>query len=43
MTEPCPLSVFVITLNEADRLGATLQAARKLSDDLVVVDSASTD
>ncbi len=43
MTDPCPLSVFVITLNEADRLGATLEAARKLSDDLVVVDSGSND
>jgi glycosyltransferase involved in cell wall biosynthesis len=43
MTEACPLSVFIITLNEADRLGATLEAARNLSDDLVVVDSGSTD
>lgn len=43
MSGALPLSVFVITLNEADRLGATLQAARHLSDDLVVVDSGSSD
>jgi glycosyltransferase involved in cell wall biosynthesis len=38
-----PLSVFVIALNEADRLGSTLAAVRGLTDDLVVVDSGSTD
>lgn len=38
-----PLSVFIITLNEADRIGATLAAVRDLSDDIVVVDSGSTD
>lgn len=38
-----PLSVFVIARNEADRIGATLAAVRELSDDLVVVDSGSTD
>lgn len=43
MTDACPLSIFVITLNEADRLGATLEAARQVSDDIVVVDSGSTD
>jgi len=43
MTDTCPLSIFVITLNEADRLAATLEAARQLSDDIVVVDSGSTD
>lgn len=43
MTDACALSVFIITLNEADRLGPTLEAARQLSDDLVVVDSGSTD
>lgn len=43
MTDTCLLSIFVITLNEADRLAATLEAARQLSDDIVVVDSGSTD
>ncbi|MGQ7792688.1 glycosyltransferase family 2 protein [Faunimonas sp. B44] len=40
---PLRLSIFLITRNEADRLGATLAAVRGLSDDLVVVDSGSTD
>nr|WP_246736155.1 glycosyltransferase family 2 protein [Enterovirga sp. DB1703] len=38
-----PLSVFVIARNEADRIGDTLRAVRDLTDDLVVVDSGSTD
>ncbi|MCA0422587.1 MAG: glycosyltransferase family 2 protein [Proteobacteria bacterium] len=37
------LSVFVITRNEADRLPRTLAAVVGLSDDIVVVDSGSTD
>jgi glycosyltransferase involved in cell wall biosynthesis len=40
---PLPLSVFIIALNEADRLPATLRAARELSNDLIVVDSGSAD
>jgi len=38
-----PLSVFIIAKNEADRIGATLRAVRDLTDDLVVIDSGSTD
>ncbi|HEX8417400.1 MAG TPA: glycosyltransferase family 2 protein [Methylobacterium sp.] len=38
-----PLSVFIIARNEADRIGATIRAVRALTDDLVVVDSGSTD
>lgn len=38
-----PLSVFIIAHNEVDRIGATLRAVRGLTDDLVVVDSGSTD
>lgn len=38
-----PLSVFIIAQNEADRIGLTIAAARPLSDDIVVVDSGSTD
>ena len=38
-----PLSVFIIARNEADRLGATIRAVRDLADDIVVVDSGSTD
>jgi glycosyltransferase involved in cell wall biosynthesis len=40
---PHALSIFMITLNEADRLGAALEAVRDLSDDIVVIDSGSTD
>ena len=38
-----PLSIFIITRNEADRLPRTLEAAKALSEDIVVVDSGSTD
>lgn len=38
-----PLSVFIIAMNEADRIGDTIRAVRDLTDDLVVVDSGSTD
>lgn len=39
----CPLSVFIIARNEADRIGATIAAVRDLTDDLIVVDSDSDD
>lgn len=38
-----PLSIFIIALNEADRIGDTIAAVRLLSDDIVLVDSGSTD
>lgn len=38
-----PLSIFIIALNEADRIGNTITAVRELSDDIVLVDSGSTD
>lgn len=38
-----PLSIFIIARNEADRIGRTIQAVSGLSDDIVVVDSGSTD
>jgi glycosyltransferase involved in cell wall biosynthesis len=38
-----PLSIFIIARNEADRIGETVRAVRHLTDDLVVVDSGSTD
>lgn len=37
------LSVFIIAHNEADRIARTLKAVAGLSDDVVVVDSGSTD
>ena len=38
-----PLSIFIIARNEADRIGAVIRAVRHLSDDIIVVDSGSTD
>ncbi|GJD34472.1 glycosyltransferase family 2 protein [Methylobacterium aerolatum] len=38
-----PLSIFIIARNEADRIAATIRAVRDLTDDLIVVDSGSTD
>jgi glycosyltransferase involved in cell wall biosynthesis len=40
---PLPLSIFIIAQDEADRIGDTIRAVRDLTDDLVVVDSGSTD
>lgn len=37
------LSVYIITLNEEQRLTQTLKAAAKVADEIVVVDSGSTD
>lgn len=37
------LSVIVIALNEADRIGRMLEAVRDVADEIVVVDSGSTD
>ena len=36
-------SVTVITKNEADRLDACLDSVRELADEIVVLDSGSTD
>ncbi|CAN1540029.1 Beta4Glucosyltransferase domain containing protein [Rhabdaerophilaceae bacterium] len=38
-----PLSIFIIAKNEADRLPRVIDAVRTLSDDIIVVDSGSTD
>ena len=37
------LSVYIVTLNEEERLPRTLEAAQKVADELIVVDSGSTD
>ncbi|PZN97439.1 MAG: glycosyltransferase family 2 protein [Hyphomicrobiales bacterium] len=37
------LSIFIIARDEADRIARTIQAVRELSDDIVVIDSGSTD
>lgn len=38
-----PLSAFIITFNEVDRLGPAIESLKSLTDDIVVVDSGSTD
>ncbi|RJF89008.1 glycosyltransferase family 2 protein [Oleomonas cavernae] len=43
MTDKLPLSAFIITLNEEDRLGPAIESLLPLVDDIVVVDSGSTD
>ena len=40
---PLPLSIFLIVKDEADRIGATLDAVAGLAAEVVVVDSGSTD
>lgn len=40
---PLPLSIFIIAKNEVDRIGPTLESVAGLSDDIVVIDSGSTD
>lgn len=40
---PLPLSVFIITKNEADRLPTALSAVKGWADEIIVVDSGSTD
>ena len=37
------LSVYIITLNEEKRLAKTLKQAQKVADEIIVVDSGSTD
>ena len=43
MTEKIPLSVFIITLNEADRVPVAIGSVRDWVDEVVVVDSGSAD
>jgi glycosyltransferase involved in cell wall biosynthesis len=38
-----PISVFVIAKNEADRIGRTILSVRDFADEIIVVDSGSTD
>ncbi len=43
MTEPLPISCFIIAKNEADRIGATIDSVRGVVSEIIVVDSGSTD
>lgn len=38
-----PVSCFIIALNEADRIGATIASVRDWLDEIIVIDSGSTD
>lgn len=38
-----PLSVFIITKNEADRIPDVINAVKKIADEILVIDSGSTD
>ena len=38
-----PISCFIIALNEADRIGATIGSVRDWVDEVIVIDSGSTD
>ena len=37
------LSAYIVTLNEQERLGRTLEALQQVADEIVIVDSGSTD
>jgi len=43
VTDALPLSIFLIARNEADRIGRTLDAVKGLAQDVLVLDSGSTD
>lgn len=43
MNQRLPISAFVIAVNEANRIGAVLERLKPLVDEIVVVDSGSTD
>lgn len=41
--KPLPLSVFIIAQNEADRIAGTIRSIKAIADEVIVVDSGSTD
>lgn len=43
MEEKLPVSAFIIALNEADRIGPVIRAVRDWVDEVVVIDSGSSD
>ena len=43
MTDKLPLSVFIIAVNEADRIALTINSVRDWADEVIVIDSGSTD
>ncbi len=43
MTKKIPLSVFIITKNEADRILPVINAVKEIADEILVIDSGSND
>lgn len=43
MLKKLPLSVFIITKNEADRIGEVILAVKEIADEVLVIDSGSED
>ena len=43
MIEKLPISCFIIALNEADRIEKTIKSVKDLVDEIIVIDSGSTD
>lgn len=43
MTQRVPISVFIIALDEADRIDRTIASVRDWADEIIVIDSGSTD
>jgi glycosyltransferase involved in cell wall biosynthesis len=41
--QPAALSVFIIAKNEADRIGKVISAVKSIADEVLVIDSGSTD
>ena len=38
-----PISVFIITKNEADRIGNIIKSVKSFADEIIIIDSGSTD
>ena len=43
MTNKLPISVFIIALNEGDRIGMTIESVKDWVDEVIVIDSGSSD
>jgi glycosyltransferase involved in cell wall biosynthesis len=43
MSERLPISAFIIAVNEADRIGAAIESVRAWVDEVVIIDSGSSD
>ena len=43
MNKPLPISCFIIAENESDRIGKTIRSVSGLVEEIIVVDSGSSD